>query len=156
MSRRGGAGTAVSLIVACVFGAALLLSLTAGAGVYRQVQNRADSSAAQRLGLPYITAKIHSCDASGAVRAGIFGGEDAVFLEEDLDGAACETIIYVYDGWLMELFCEKDSGLSPRDGQQIIEARDLTVSQEGRLLRLTYTDEAGRSETTDVFLRSGG
>ncbi len=156
MKARGGAGTAASLIVACVFGVAMLLSLTTGAGVYRQVQQRVESSASERLGITYITAKIHASDADGAVRTGDFGGEDAVFLEERIDGIAFETVIYVHDGWLMELFAGKDSGMGPDDGQQLIPAEGLEISQSGRLLRLEYTDENGRSETAYVFLRSGG
>ena len=157
MKTKSGSGIAASLIVACVFGVAMLLALTTGAGVYRQVQDRVNGSADERLGITYITAKIHSYDMADYVKAGSFGGEDAVFLQERLsDGMVCETIIYVHNGWLMELFCVKDSGLGPDDGQQIIEAQDLTVTQDGRMIGIDYTDADGRRETSYVYLRSGG
>ena len=63
MSRRQtGAGTIAALALTCVFGATLLLSLAAGAGVYRRVADRVEQSAGDRVGLTYITAKIHSYD----------------------------------------------------------------------------------------------
>ena len=66
MSRRQtGAGTIAALALTCVFGATLLLSLAAGAGVYRRVADRVERSAGDRVGLTYITAKIHSYDEAG-------------------------------------------------------------------------------------------
>ena len=62
MRRSSGAGTMAALMLTCVFGATLLLSLATGASVYRRVADRVEQSAAQRLGLTYITAKIHSYD----------------------------------------------------------------------------------------------
>ncbi|MBQ3879583.1 MAG: DUF4860 domain-containing protein [Oscillospiraceae bacterium] len=156
MSRRSGAGAAAALIAACIFGAALLVSLITGAGVYRQVQDRTDRASADRLGLGYITAKIHAKDEEGAIRADTFAGADALVLTEAIGADQYETILYVYDGWLMELFCEKGWDLGPEAGQQITQAQSLRVSQDGGLVRLAYTDADGRTETADVYLRSEG
>ena len=153
--RRTGAGAVAVLVAALILGAALLLSLTTGAGVYRQVQDRTELSTARRLGLSYITAKIHAHDAAGAVTVGQFGGNDALFLLQDMDGKLYETILYVHDGWLMELFCEQGWELEPEDGQQITEAQDLRVTRRDNLLHLDYTDAAGRTDRADIFIRSG-
>ncbi len=156
MRSRSSAGAAAVLIAACIFGAAMLVSLVTGAGVYRQVEERTEAAAAERLGLTYITAKIHGHDTEDSVRAGTFGGEDAVYLLESMDGQTYETILYVYNGWLMELFCEQGWELKPEAGQQITEAQSLTVSEQDGLLRLSYVDGNGQSGTVDVFLRSAG
>ena len=151
-----GAGNAAILITVCIFGAALLLSMAMGVMVYRQVQSRTDSSGERRLGLTYITAKIHSHDAS-SVYTGSFGGKDAVFLPEDSpegDGGYV-TILYVHEGYLMELYCAQGAVLSPKDGQRLTEAEGLEVRLESDLLFLTYTDSRGRRETAEVYLRSG-
>ena len=65
MKRQSGAGALAALALTCVFGATLLLSLAAGAGVYRRVADRVERSAADRVSLSYITAKIHGSDAAG-------------------------------------------------------------------------------------------
>lgn len=155
--RSSGAGTIAALMLACVFGVTLLLSLVTGAGVYRRVQERVERGSTQRVGLSYITAKIHGSDARDGVRAGSFGGADAVFLTESIDGTAYETALYVYDGQLMEVFYEQGTDAGPEDGQTIAPAQELTVSEtdEG-LLHLSFTDGSGVTEEASVYLRSGG
>ena len=156
MSRRStGAGTVAALILACVFGATMLLSLAAGAGVYRRVAERVERASGDRVGLTYITAKIHGYDAAGQVLTGSFGGGDALFLLQDVDGLIYETILYVYDGSLMELLCERNCELEPEDGQTVTPARGLTVTElSPGLLRLDYTGADGRTQTAEIYLRS--
>ena len=155
MRRQTGAGAIASLILTCVFGATLLLSLAAGAGVYRRVESRVERGANQRVGITYITAKIQDHDAAGSVYAGEFGGADALYFLEDMDGVGYETILYVHNGYLMELFCEQGWELEPEDGQTITEAQGLSVEETGEgLLRLRYTDASGTTESASVWLRS--
>ena len=156
MSRRGsGAGAVALLIAALVLGTALLLSLAAGAGVYRRIQDRGEQDGTQRLGLGYLTAKLRAHDAAGSVEPGRFGSSDALFLRQDMDGAEYETVLYVHEGFLKELFRLRGRELGPEDGQEITEARELRVFQEGDLLVLRYTDAAGLTETTNIYVRSG-
>ncbi|MBQ9648169.1 MAG: DUF4860 domain-containing protein [Oscillospiraceae bacterium] len=155
MRRQTGAGAIASLILACVFGATLLLSLAAGAAVYRNVAARTEQGASTRVGLTYLTAKIHGGDRADAVHAGTFCGVDAVYLLQDMDGLTYETILYVYDGRLRELLCEQGWELEPADGEIITEAQSLTVTElADGLLRLVYTDGGGTTETADIFVRS--
>jgi hypothetical protein len=156
MKRSGGGGMIAVLLLVCVFAVTLLLVLSTGATVYRQVESRVEESGDRRVGLTYITAKIHSGDQQNGVSAAAFDGVDAVCLTEEIDGTDYETWLYVYNGWLRELFCARDSGLEPRDGETITEAQSLTVQEEDGLLTLTYVDGTGAEETAQVFLRSGG
>lgn len=154
--RSTGAATIASLALACVFGATMLLSLATGAGVYRRVVQRVERSSTERVGLTYITAKIHGCDREGTVYAGSFGGADAVYLLEEIDGLTYETILYVCDGELKELFCEQEYEFDPSEGETIASAQALSVrALSDRLLQLSYTDENGGTETVLVYLRSG-
>ena len=156
MGRRPtGAGTISTLALACIFGATMLLSLAAGAGIFRRVAERVERGAAERVGMSYIAAKIQDHNGAGTIRTGDFGGEDAVWLAEEIGGNCYDTILYVHDGWLMELFCEHDAELAPEDGLTITRAQALQVRQDGRLLTLDYTDAAGRTETARISLRGG-
>lgn len=156
MKRSTGTGTIAALTLACVFGVTLLLSLATGAGVYQRVADRVEQSAQQRVGLTYITAKLHAYDTAGGIRAGTFGDVDAVFLSEDLDGVAYETALYVHDGWMKELLYEKGWKMSPEDGMAITEAQSLTVEEQDGLLTLQYVGPDGRAETAKLMIRSGG
>ena len=157
MRRQSGAGTLAALALTCVFGATLLLSLAAGAVVDRRVADRVEESAAERVSLSYITAKLHGSDALRLVDAGPFGDGDALFLYQEYDGTTYETILYVYDGQLMEMLCEKGWELDPEFGEAVCPAQALEIGlADGGLLRLTLTDADGVVHTADVHIRSVG
>ncbi len=157
MKRQSGAGTLAALALTCVFGATLLLSLATGASVYRRVADRVEESAADRVSLSYVTAKIHSSDAAGMIETKPYGDGDGIFLYQEYEGDTYETILYVYDGYLMEMLCETEWELDPEFGEIITEARDLTVTQPAPgLLRMTLTGTDGDVQSVDVFLRSEG
>ena len=156
------AGAAAVLILTCIFGVTLLMGIFAGAAIYQRVSERVAGSAEDRVGLTYITAKLHGFDAlqpdgSPAVRAGTVAGHDALFLQETIDGVSYETILYVYDGQLREMLCLRGDLQDPAFGEVIGPARSLRIEEPGTgLLRLEYPREDGRTNTACVFLRSGG
>ena len=157
MRRQSSAGTLAALMLTCVFGATLLLSLAAGAGVYRRVEDRVEESSRSRVSLSYVTAKLHAFDQAGMVETGSFGEGGAVFLYEEIDGSVYETILYVYNGNLMEMLCEKGGEMPPEFGETVSPALALAVAEprEG-LLRLTLTQPDGQVCSADVYVRSVG
>jgi len=157
MKKQSSAGTLAALMLTCVFGATLLLSLATGAGVYRRVAERVEESSEARISLSYITAKLHAADSADMVEAGTFGESGAVYLYQDFDGLTYETILYVYDGYLMEMLCEKGWEMDPEFGEAVSPAQALEVSEPQKgLLRLTLTESGGRVQTADVYVRSVG
>jgi hypothetical protein len=157
MRRQSGAGALAALMLTCVFGVTLLLSLAAGAGVYRRVADRTEQNAQDRVSLSYITAKLHAADAAGQVEAGSFGDGGALFLYEEIEGSIYETVLYVYDGYLMEILREKGSEQDPEFGEMVCPAQMLEVSeQQPGLLWLTLTGPDGGIQTAGVYVRSDG
>ena len=157
MRKQSSAGTLAALMLTCVFGATLLLSLATGAGVYRRVASRVEEISQSRVNLSYITARIHAYDQAGMVETGSFGDSDAVFLYQEIDGSSYETILYVYDGNLMEMLCEKNWEMDPEFGETVSPAQALAVTEPERgLLRLALTESDGQVRTTDIYVRSVG
>ena len=157
MRKQSSAGTLAALMLTCVFGATLLLSLVTGAGVYRRVAGRVDEISQSRVSLSYITARIHAYDQAGMVEAGSFGGSGAVFLYQEIDGSLYDTILYVYDGSLMEMLCEKNWEMDPEFGEPVSPAQALTVTEPQKgLLRLALTEPDGQVRTADIYVRSVG
>lgn len=155
--RRTGAGTIAALTLTLVFGLTLLLGLAAGAGVYRRVTERVEQSQEDRVGLTYLAAKLRGWDEAGQLRVGLFDGLPAVFLLQQLDGAAYETALYVHDGWLKELLYEQGWPLEPGDGEPITQAQALEAGWEREgLLHLLYTGSNGREESLFLCIRSEG
>ena len=145
-----------ALLLTCVFAVSMLLTLALGARVYQGVQGRVADSAAQRVGLSYITAKLHAADTADGAAAGAFGGQDAVLLYQEIEGVPYVTALYVADGALRELFCENLDDFLPEDGEAIQPAQALAVKQAGSLLTLTLTESDGTAQTAQIHLRSEG
>ena len=157
MRRQSAAGTMAALMLTCVFGATLLLSLAAGASVYRRVADRVEENSQSRVSLSYVTARLHDFDERGMVEAGVYGDGGAVFLYQDFDGVSYETILYIYDGYLMEMLCEKGWELDAEFGSPVCPAQALEVSEPAPgLLRLALTGPDGAVQTASVYVRSEG
>ena len=157
MRKQSSAGTLASLMLTCVFGATLLLSLAAGAGIYRRVEGRVEESAQARVSLSYIAARLHAYDQTGMIETGSFGAGGAVFLYEEIDGFIYETILYVYDGNLMEMLCEKGREMPPEFGEPVSPAQTLTVIELKKgLLWLSLTEADGQKRSASVYIRSTG
>lgn len=142
-------GVAV-LLVTAVFAVCLLLVLLTGAGGYRRLTERDRASYDRRTALQYVATKVRQADAVGCVDLTEFGGTPALCLTETVDGAAYETYLYAYDGYLRELYAAADAGLSPQDGEKVLRSDGLTLSLEDGLLRV---ETAGGSLL--LALRSG-
>lgn len=154
MKRTGGSGMIAALILACLFATTMLLTLVMGARVYRGVQARVEASAERRVGLSYITAKVHGNDHAGGIFVRDFGGVDAVVLAQDYDGETYLTALYVYDGQLMELFCSDLDVFTPAEGTPITPAQGLQARQSDGMLTLTYVDAGGDAQYACIRMRS--
>ncbi len=152
---RSSAGTIAAMLLATVFAVTMFLSMVCGASVYRNVADRAEQASKERIGISYMITKIRSFDEGGMVHTGEFGDSDAVFLVQEFDGVRFHTILYVYDGWLRELFCEEDNELPPSGGEMISEAGGLSARMtENGFLSLGYTGTDGDVRTAMVQLRT--
>lgn len=99
--------------------------------VYRGVSESSEENFSQRTVLSYVANQVRAADIEGGVAVGQFGGSDAVVLTE----GEYHTVLYYYDGWLMELYTEAELGLGPEDGTQILEVESLDFSiADGKLL----------------------
>lgn len=91
------------------------------------------------------------------MEAGSFGDGGALFLYEEIEGSIYETVLYVYDGYLMEILREKGSEQDPEFGEMVCPAQMLEVSeQQPGLLWLTLTGPDGGIQTAGVYVRSDG
>ena len=145
------------LAIACAFAASILMVLMLGVNVYGHIQDTSNSEFNKRVCLSYITAKVHSNDSYGEVTAGVFGDVPALFLEEEFDGVKYNTIIYTYDGWLRELFCERDNSLSPDSGTPVLEIDSVSFEKvKPNLLSVEYSDVDGGGGKIFISLRSEG
>lgn len=155
---RRGQGGGINLVfvlgAACLFVGLILAVMLMGAGVYQRISHTARDVTERRVGLSYLTEKIHASDSAGRVYVDSLGPCRALVLEEEYDGVTYQTFLYVWDGSLMELFCEKDLGLGPEDGEVLLPCRSLELEEGDGFILLRLTDSQGRTASAAAAVRS--
>lgn len=155
--KRHSPETPVIALLICAFAASVLFVLILGTRIYSSMSSASERAYYERTVLSFAVEKLRHGDGLGPVSVGEFDGLNALYLESELGGTAYTSILYCYDGWLYELFCEKGLDFSREDGTKILRAASVRFSEEKpRLIRIEATDEAGHARGLSVHLRSGG
>lgn len=153
--RKGNMAGVAALLVFGIFAVCIVLVLLTGANAYRGLTQRDQSAYSRRTAAQYLTTRVRQADRLGQITVGKFGGEDALLLEEEIDGVLFLTRVYYHDGAIRELFAFADETFAPQDGEVILPARSLTMEQEGQWLKISVTDEDGTATNLTLYLRSG-
>ena len=117
------------LVIFCVFAISVLMVLTLGASIYQNVTEMTREGHDERLVLSYIWTKVKNDDDSGRIVLGDINGIPALCFDEEFGGVPYRTAIYHYNGWVYELFSEKDLGLAPENGVQILKIDNLRFEE---------------------------
>ena len=136
----------LALTVFAVFALCVLLVLLAGAKVYRGLVARGEESFASRTAARYVTMRVRQAE---SVEIADFEGCEALVIPEKIDGNTYLTRLYVYDGYLRELYSAENAALSPADGEKILAADSLELTLEGSLLTVCV-------DTQRLYLNLGG
>lgn len=143
------------LSIFCLFAASVLFALMLGTKIYSSMQSSSQDTYYRRTALAYVTEKIRHGDSLDAVSVGEIGGTQALILSESMEGVEYQTSIYLFDGWICELFCEKGLGLPPEAGNHVVEAENLAFEEITQgAYKISYLDPSGNPAQTIVWLRS--
>lgn len=146
------------LALFCVFAASALTLVTIGADVYRQTASHMTDHFSERTACSYLTEKLHQSDTADAVTVGELEGVPAVMISQEIDGEFYCTYLYLYDGYLKELFVRKDSYAGDdilSAGQNILAVTSFQIEELGNgLLCLKLDTGNGRIMTLYTALRS--
>jgi hypothetical protein len=154
-TKKHSANLVFVLVSAAVFAGCLLLVLLFGAQGYQKIAQASQERYEKSVPLQFLTTKVRQND-GGGIRIGEIGGIPALIFTEEIDGAAYETALYAYDGWLRELFYEKGLKFLPEDGEKLIEAEAVSFQiQERSLLRIDFTGANQNAEFCLIHLYSG-
>jgi hypothetical protein len=103
--------------------------LMLGASTYENVAAMSRNGYTDHSILSYIWTKVKNSDDAGQVYVGEFHGLSALYIEEEFGQIQYLTVVYQYNGWIYELFCEMGLEFLPEDGAQIIKHDNLTFSE---------------------------
>ena len=154
MKKSAGLDVIAGLALVCVFAVCVLLTLSAGAGIYRDVSGVMEQQYTSRTALGYVTTKLHQSDARGAVSVTELEGLPALCVREELEGTAYVTYLYCWDGSIMELFCPESEMLASSEGERVVDAQSLHFTRRGDLLRIDCVTDGG-AESAWVSLVTG-
>jgi hypothetical protein len=119
------AAAAAAGVVFCVFAVTVMAVIALAAFAYKNIADISRRGDDERAALSYVWTKIKNGGEIGAARVTDFHGLSALRLSENHDGAAYNTLIYNYDGWLRELVAEEGFGFSPEDGERVVKNESL-------------------------------
>jgi len=138
-----------------VFLICALLVVTIGSSVYSRTTRRMNEHFTIQTALSYIVEKVRQNDVHGGIELFDQEGISGLKISRDFDGNSYETLIYVYDGYLKELFIRTGSQVTLRNGKPLMEMISLEIEQPlDTLYRITLTDDTGNSRSVSIAERS--
>ena len=139
----------ISLLFGFVFCAVLIIAL--GASIYQRGVISSNQNFDKRTASTYIVQKLRQCDEYGAISVGEIGDIPALTITSTVNGTSHTIYMYLYNGYLMEVFARTDTSISPQSGQRIIqlENMDIKISSSG-LISVSITDTKG--QLTEVLI----
>ena len=147
------------LALFAVFTVSALVLVTIGADVYQHTVQDMSQNYDSRTAMAYITEKVRQADSvledgRPAVELGHLEHQPALILTDEIDGEYFTTYLYLYDGWLKELYLRKNSypGQDISEaGQNILQLDALEYKQlTDNLLSVSMTTTDG--ETRQLYL----
>lgn len=126
--------TIPNLFLLFLFFACMLATLLAGVKVYQGVSGVLDEKYSTTTCMNYLSAKVRHYDKQDGVGCKKIGDKMALALYDTYEGEVYITYVYVFDGYLTELFCSAEGEFLPEDGQKIMPLTELKIDLNQQLL----------------------
>ncbi|MBQ9979724.1 MAG: DUF4860 domain-containing protein [Oscillospiraceae bacterium] len=147
---------AAVILVFCVFAVSVLSVLLSGAGAYRRLTERDRLSYDSRTCIQMVATKVRQAPAPDCVMLSDYGDGNGIVISQIIDGREYWDRIYCHDGWLMELFAASHGDFNPEDGEKLVKARGMWVSEDDGMLTITIVDGNGKTAHQRLSIRGGG
>ena len=144
------------LIIFSTFAFSILMVLMLGAGIYRNVNDISREGQSEHTALAYVWTKTKNFDDADSIHVGEFNGKPALFITETIYDLEFNTIIYHYDGWIIELFSEANLDFPSGGGVRIVAIDNLLFEEdEFGIIKVTVSDKSmllfSRSSLNEVI-----
>lgn len=143
--------TVFVLMIFCLFAVCSLFLVLIGANSYRRIVGEMDSNNETRASLSYISNKVHAAN-GGDVGIETLNGQKVLVIGSNTGERKYNTYIYLYNGYLMELFTRADNGFTPGDGDKITPLTAFTMEKDGSELILSVCGQNRQSLSLNLFL----
>ena len=133
----------LGLLVFGIFAFCVAAVLLTGARTYQTLTHRGDTASNHRVAVRYLTTRFHQAP---SVEVEDFCGLQTLAIREEIHGRTYITRVYGYEGTVRELFSGENAQLNPQDGEIVLEAEQLTFSQDDGLLTVEITHPDGKTQ----------
>lgn len=135
--------TVFVLLIFCIFAVSVLMVLMFSASTYKNMTDISRENYDQRTALSFIWTKVKTNDEGEGIFIDTFKATEscpccsgslvvpALCFDSTVDSTTYRTMIYHYDGWVYELYCEKGVSFDHGDGVAIIELDELIFEDVG-------------------------
>ena len=122
-----------TLLLFAVAALCVLLVLMLGARTFRNLVRNGREQFENRTAVQYVITRVRQAE---TVEIAEFDSCEALVIPEQINGKIYLTQVYLYDGYLRELFCAADADLSAKDGQKLVPVEKLQLRLEDGLLHI--------------------
>ena len=158
-NKKSSISSLAPLLLFVIFTTCVLSVLLTGADVYQKFSTRDKASYDRRTTVQYLTTRFRQSDSIDGYFVGEFDGSsprsegDTFFFCEVFSGRTFYTRIYCHEGYLYELFSEKEAIFSPEDGEKILALENLHFSSDGSLLTIDVEYPSGETDQIKLYTR---
>ncbi|MBQ8956574.1 MAG: DUF4860 domain-containing protein [Lachnospiraceae bacterium] len=145
------------ILLFLIFTLSALGIVTFSVQIYRNIVERAEGRFDTETAAAYLSEKFRNHDDRGSIQMSDFMGNDAIAIEENIKEVPYITYIYVYDGYLRELFVEVSEigNCTAADGNEILPMKSLDVEKiSDSLLKVKLKDVNDKEEETYLSVKS--
>ncbi len=129
-----------TLSLFAVFAITSLLIVFFGTQVYEKIAMDMESEFTSRTAISYLKKQINQNNVVGAISLGDIEGTEALVIKETLPEGDFVRYIYLFDGYLCELFTKSDIVPTKIAGQKMLEISKLDIQKEDGLFIFTVAD----------------
>ncbi len=161
MNTRSKISDVFPILLFLVFTLSALGIVLASVQIYQKILVQAEDSYDTRTASAYLTEKFRNHDENGNIKIDKYMGLDAVLIEESVKEIPYVTYIYAYDGYLRELYIEKDklSQCNEESGNKIIEMKNFDaemIKDNLALVKLTDIKDKSIETYLSIHSKAGG
>ncbi len=122
-----------------VFALCLSAVLLSGRGVHKRLNRSREESYNRRTARQYLSTRVRQ---SNTVTGEEFRGNPAICFYEEIEGESYITRMYLYDGYIWELFSDVRAELEPDDGEKLFKSSRLDVMIEKDILKVKINGQS--------------
>lgn len=157
MKKRNRIVDVFPILLFLIFTLSALGIVTFSVQIYRNIVERAEGRFNTETAAAYLSEKFRNHDDRGSIQVSDFMGNDAIAIEETIKDVPYITYIYVYDGYLRELFVEVSAlaDCTAQDGNDILPMKSLNIEKiSDRLLKVKLKDMEDKEEEAYLSVKS--